>query len=55
MKIEIIASQVMENIIADLMFAFDLDRNLAERISCTVICNPKLAVELEEAVKNKRK
>lgn len=54
MNIEALAAQVLENIISDLMYGYNLDRQLAERVACTVIRNPKLAVELETAVKNKR-
>lgn len=54
MKAETLAIQVLENIISDLMYGYDLDRELAERVACTVIRSPKLALELETAVKNKR-
>lgn len=54
MNIEQVASQVMENIISDLMYGFNLDRQLAERVACTVMLNPKIAIELETAVRNKR-
>jgi len=54
MKAETLAIQVLENIISDLMYGYDLDRELAERVACTVIRSPKLALELEMAVKNKR-
>jgi hypothetical protein len=54
MNIEQLATQVLENIISDLMYAYELDRELAERISFTVIKNPQLAVELETVVRNKR-
>ena len=54
MNIKAIVTQVLENIINDLMYGYGLDRELAERVACTVIRNPKLAAELETAVKNKR-
>lgn len=54
MNIEKMVEQVIENMINDLMYAFDLDRELAERVVGTVIHNPKMAVELETAVKAKR-
>lgn len=50
MKIE----QIIENMVSDLMYAFDIERELAERVVGTVIRNPKLALELETAVKVKR-
>ena len=51
-------SQLAENLINkitnDLMFAYDIDETLAGRICSTVILNPKLAVELDEKVKEKK-
>lgn len=54
MNIEQIATQVMENVINDLMYAFEMDRQLAERMAGTVMRNPKMAVELETLVKQKK-
>lgn len=54
MNIEQIAMQVMENVINDLMYAFEMDRQLAERMAGTVMRNPKMAVELETLVKQKK-
>lgn len=45
---------VIEDIIRDLMFVFDLDRNTAERVVPTMIKNPGMLVELAEKV-NARK
>ena len=47
-------TQVLENMVNDLMYAFDIERELAERVMGTVLRNPKLAMELETAVKAKR-
>lgn len=55
MNIEALAIQVLENIVNDLMFVDnELDRDTAERIACVVIRNPRLAVELESKVRDKR-
>jgi len=55
MNVEALATQILENLISDLMYIDnELDRETAGRIACVVIRNPKLAVELETKVKNKR-
>ncbi len=54
MNIEQVATQVLENIISDLMYAYELDREVAERTACTIIRNPQLALELEAVVREKR-
>ena len=54
MDASVIAQMVMDQVINDLKYAFDIDQNLAEKVACTVIRNPQMAVELEQAVKSKR-
>lgn len=54
MNIEQAALQVLENMVCDLMYAFELDRELAERVAITALNHPQMAIELEQAVKNKR-
>lgn len=54
MRTEQVALQVMENMVSDLMYAFELDRELAERVAITALHNPQMAVELEQVVRNKR-
>ena len=54
MNMDQMITQVLENMVNDLMYAFDIERELAERVMGTVLRNPKLAMELETAVKAKR-
>lgn len=54
MSMDQMITQALENIVNDLMYAFDIERELAERVMGTVLRNPKLAMELEAAVKAKR-
>ena len=54
MRTEQVALQVMENMVNDLMYVYELDREVAERTACTIIKNPQLALELEAIVREKR-
>lgn len=54
MNIEKMAEQMLESMISDLMYAYDLDRDLAEKVVGTIIRYPSIIVEVETVVKNKR-
>jgi len=54
MNIEKMAEQMLESMISDLMYAYDLDRDLAEKVVGTIIRYPSIIVEVETAVRNKR-